>query len=207
MKPVMFFDFDDMLMETREASIDYIRFRYKVAFPEEAYLCGNSLWQILSELLPAGEKLEKDNFYLDWRDNFLTSIDRHQKAKPVAGAVEVVPALSAQFDLWVVTARQEASKPVVLELCRRFFGQHITGVHFVWRGGDESKSWVSVPKKDFIANFPGESVAFFDDNPGEIMETQGVVSAYLFDQTGIHASVQGINNRVKSWEEIGQLFL
>jgi hypothetical protein len=207
MKPALFFDFDDTLVETREASKKYILHRYGVEMPKELYLCGNSLWVLVNSLLPPERRVEKDQFYQDWRDNFLTSDEHHRAVQPVREADVIVPQLSVRYDLWVVTARQEASQFVVARLCRRIFGRHITGMHFVWRGNDEVNSWEERSKKDFITNFAGEKVAFFDDNPGEVRAVQPLISAYLFDPLGFHREVTDIERRVSNWHEIADLLL
>jgi hypothetical protein len=207
MKPALFFDFDDTLVETREASRRYIRHRYGVTMPEELYLCGNSLWIQVNELLPPGKKVEKDSFYVDWRDNFLTSDEWHEDARPIGEAPEVIAELSVHFVIWIVTARQLASRLVVEKLCQRFFGQHISGTHFVWDGDGKFQAWVERSKKDFISGFDGSKMAFIDDNPGEIQKVQEVLTSYLFDPAGFHHQVPGINFRVSSWREIAGILL
>lgn len=62
-------------------------------------------------------------------------------------------------------------------------------------------------KRDFIADFPGEKVAFFDDNPRDVREVQTVIPSYLFDPQGHHISETDIPNRVRSWKEISDLLL
>ena len=207
MKPILFFDFDDVLVYTRQVTIDFLTKFYGVQIPDELNYGGNSVWQMVVGLLPPEKKVSREQFYEDCAQHFLTSHDFHAKATPIAGAEMWVPRLAFKYDLWIVTARQEVSLPVVTKLSRKFFGNHIAGMHFVSRRLGERNFQLIKSKKDFIADFPGMKVAFFDDTPSEVREVQKVIPAYLFDPGHQYGDEPVIRRQGQSWEEIADLLL
>jgi len=207
MKPTLFFDFDDTSIVTRDAIRLYFKQRYGVDLPEGSYLHGKCIWKLINDFLPPDQMISRDAFYLDWRDGFLTSQEWHKNVRPVEGADNVIRRLARRYQLWIVIVRQQASSKLVSQLCQKFFGQCISGFHFVWSGDGHNSSWKEESKKDFIAGFPGDKVAFFDDSPDEIRNVQEVLPAYLFDPVGYHAEASDIRCRVKSWDEIATLLL
>lgn len=206
MRPVLFFDFDNMLVDTDQMQRDFILKEYGVNLPRDVYLCGNSLCEIVNSFLPPDRQVEKHQFYDHWCNNLVMSHKLHEPVKPIPGVMEYLPRIARRYDSWVVTARVLSGRSVAEKLCLKFFGDAISGMHFVWSNG-ESKTRVERSKKDFIANFSGHKVAFFDDNPGEIRKVQGVIPSFLFDPLGIHKEERDIPHVVRSWSEIARTLL
>lgn len=207
MKPTLFFDFDDTLVDTQPVMRDFIAEYYGVRLPDDLYLCGNTLWKIVNSYLPPERQIPHDQFYEDWAEKFLISHEVHSKVTTMNRADVHIPRLASKYNLWIVTARQEGGLSVVTRLCQRLFGQHIQGIHFVWRRLSKNEFKLIMSKKDFIASFPGEKVAFFDDNPGEVREVQSILPTFLFDPFGLHLEVPDVKFRVESWDEIAEILL
>jgi 5'(3')-deoxyribonucleotidase len=207
MKPIVFFDFDDTMVLTNPLVVAFLNSYYKIEIPTDVFLCGNSLEKVVNSLLPAHKAVTREELYEDYAKFFLGSREWHEKSYPLFESDVYVPKLASVYDLWIVTARQDGCRPLVEELCERFFPGHITGIHFVWKRVGVRDFQVNKTKSDFIASFTGEKVAYFDDNPGEIRRTRDVISSYLFDPHGHHHADTDIRHRVSSWEEIAHLLL
>ena len=204
-KPVLFLDFDDVILPTREASVRFFKQHYGSQIPDDVYLCGHNLMELVFAHLPEDSVPTREEFYLHFGKNFLASLEWHEGIEPMKGSIEVIPQLSKQYDLWVATARLSYGRPVVKHLLSTFFPGHIKGVHHVWEH-TEGLEFAGTPKKDFASRFEHRR-AFFDDNPIEIREMIGTVDSFLFDPLGYHLELEDIPNRIQSWEEIGNLFL
>ncbi len=206
-KPTVFYDFDDTMLDTRHLVAAYINLRYGTNISAEMYLSGNSLELAVNAALPPGKAVSRDRFYEDFDRLFLRSMKWHSKAVPVKDAEKYIPMISRKYNQWVVTARQDGCAPIFSKLCKKFFGNHISGAHFVWSRTGECQFEMNQSKRDFIASFPGNKVAFFDDNPEEVRKTGEVITTYLFDPNDHHHHETDIQHRVKSWEEIASILL
>jgi phosphoglycolate phosphatase-like HAD superfamily hydrolase len=205
MKPVLFFDFDDTLFDTRGLTIEFIRAYYKVDIQHDGYFCGSNLHEAVNKHLPEEDHVEKDDFYLHWSENFGQSRAWYERSEPLELVKEIIPQLKERYDLWIVTARQKSTKIAVDHLVDKYFPHSFSGMHFVW---DHTRVLnPGKPKRDFIADFEGESVAFIDDSPTEIEKTQDLIPSYLLDRHGFHEDKTHIERRVRNWSEIANIFL
>jgi FMN phosphatase YigB (HAD superfamily) len=205
MKPVLFFDFDDTLFDTRGLTIEFIRAYYEVDIQHDGYFCGSNLHEAVNKHLPVEDHVEKHDFYLHWSENFGQSRAWYEKTKPLDSAKDILPELKERYDLWIVTARQLSTKVSVDHLLETHFPNCFSGVHFV-RHHDGEK-YVGKPKRDFISEFLGEKIAFVDDSPTEIEKTQDLIPSYLLDCHGFHEDKTHIERRVRNWSEIANIFL
>jgi len=104
MKPVLFFDFDDMLVLTMGLLRDFLNEHFSIKIPKGIFLCGYSLWGEVNDLLPPERKVTKDQFYEACAVGFLASRDWHLRAMPMPGAQECIPRLAGKYSLWLATA-------------------------------------------------------------------------------------------------------
>jgi hypothetical protein len=206
-KKTVFFDFDDTMMETHPLLVAFLNQHYGIQIPLDIFLCGNSLDKVVNNFLPPHKAVSAEQLYEDYSRDFLGSRDWHDKAVPMEGACRHIPRLAARYNLWIVTARDDSSRPLLKELCKKFFGGHITGMHFVWKRVGVCDFKVNQTKCDFIAGFPGEKIAFFDDNPNEALKTDRVIKSFLYDPHRHHDARTDIAHRVHGWDEIASLLL
>ncbi|MEN9621915.1 MAG: 5 nucleotidase, deoxy (Pyrimidine), cytosolic type protein [Candidatus Parcubacteria bacterium] len=204
-RPVLFFDFDGLKFDTTPAIGAYINKRYGIHSVASDYVNNPRFNKIINRYL-GGEVTNEDDVYLDFAENFLRCHETHQGVEPLPGVTTVLPRLAERYELWTVTARQTIGLPVILGLLDTHVPNCISGVHCVWEyTGD--KVFKERSKRDFIARFEGDKVAFVDDSVPEILNVQEILPSFLFDPHGVNDSVTGISNRVRSWQEIGELFL
>lgn len=211
MKPVLFFDFDNTLIDVRHVLARFLKDHYDFEIDLGTFIDGSNLPILINERLPDEDKIDEHAFYRHCSMHFTGSIEWHTDCEPIPGAVETLQLLKNQYELWIVTARDLATKPVVDYILEKNFPGLFSGAHFVWQFDDDQQRFVGVPKKDFIMDFDlrRAKIAFFDDSPGEILATQNHLPAYLFDPHNHHPDYvsQGIRNLVKSWDEIKNLIL
>jgi hypothetical protein len=105
-----------------------------------------------------------------------------------------------RYNLWLVTARDARTKPVVEHMLDKHFPNCFNGSHFVWT--HTLDGFIGKQKRDFILDFPGDKVAFIDDSPSEIERTQDIIPSYLLDSHGLHEDKTHIEKRVLCWREI-----
>jgi 5'(3')-deoxyribonucleotidase len=207
MKPTLFFDFDDVCVNHIDMLRVFIFQQFGVEIPAGHFICGNSIGKIVADLLPPDRKITSNRFYEVWATKGVISHELHAGVTPIPGALKYLPKLADKYDIWILTARMEDGRAVVERLCQKFFAGHISGFHFVWkRFGVEDFRQVK-SKRDFIKDFSGVKVAFFDDNPGEIRAVQDILPAFLFDPHRVHLEEKDIKLRVSSWREISDLLL
>ncbi len=205
-KPALFLDFDNFKFDTWPAHIAYLNEKYGINSVIADYAHNPPLEQVVGRYLPEGQRPTHIPLYEDLGKNFLASIERHADVKPMEGMCEVVPKLAEKYDLWTVTARQKTSRPVIEHLIERYIPGCIAGIHNVWEHHGDGRV-TGVSKRDFIWSFQGPKVAFLDDSPGEILQLQDLLPCYLYDPKGIHDGDGRIQHRVRSWWEIGEVFL
>lgn len=209
MKPVLFFDFDDTIFRIRHLMARFLKDHYDFDMDLGKFVNGSSLHELLNQHLPPNKQISATEFYSHCSANFTGSIEWHNEGEPVEGALDTIPRLHKEYDLWIVTARDSATRPAVEFILNKYFKEMFQGIHFVWKFDETKSEFVGTPKKDFIYNFDlhREKVAFFDDSPGEIEKVQDVIPSYLFDPHGFHVDEHLIRNRIISWQEIADLLL
>ncbi len=206
-KPVLFFDFDGLKFDTLEIHIQYINQKYGIRTVESDYLDNPDLSLVINKYLPdKNTHFTKDYVYQDISKNLMESIDWHKKVEPFQDMPEIVKDLYKKYEMITVTARPTNSITVIKQLIKQHIPGCIENVHCVHELLEDGTFKV-LPKKDFILNHPGEKIGFFDDSPKEILRVHDVIPSYLFDPTGLHDSNSDIENRIRSWKQIGDLFL
>ncbi len=205
-KSTLFLDCDGTLLDTVPMTVRYINERYKINSVLNDYLDTPPLDSIINRYLPKEKPVTIEDAYTDLGENFLSSTELHEGVSPIKGVTKVIPLLAQRYDLWIVTARELRGHPVLMRMVEKHMRGCITGVHCVWKhkGG---KEFEERSKRDFIARFPGEKVGFIDDSPAEVLKATGIVPTYLFDPHDHHAHRTDIPQRVRTWDEIGELFL
>jgi len=200
MKPKIFFDFDDTLFVTKHLITRYIHEQYDVVLPPDEYHCGNSLYEIVVSLR-TDIKIDRETFWRSYAHDFLASTEWHKNIEPYPDMIETMQQLAKKYEIIIVTARQEISRPVVKQILDIYLPNTISHVHYVWK--IINGIYVPYLKADFISDLSGEKVAFFDDNPGEIDACSSVIKTILFDPYYLHKGAITYTN-VHSWKEIGE---
>lgn len=207
-KSTLFLDFDGLKFDTLNVHVEYINKRYGIKTTPADYKNNPGLDSVIKRYLPKEKHatINREEIYLDLGENLNGSIELHAKVFPIEGVQEILPLLAQKYTLWTVTARQHTSIPVIRHLLDIYVPNCISGIHCVWKhvGNYEFEG---ISKKEFISNFVGEKVAFIDDSLNEIREMQDIIPSYLFDPHGHNDSVKNVQYRVRSWEEIGKIFL
>ena len=203
-KPYIFFDLDGLKFDTAQIHMDYINKKYEILSVLSDYANNPSLDTVIN-------KYKKNSFvtlgevYADIAD-FNASIVHHENVLPFEGMCEVMPLLAEKYTLSTVTARQKTSLKVIEYLLNKFIPGCISEIHCVWEHKGNGV-FEGVSKKEFIESIDSKKVAFFDDSPREILAMENIIPSYLFDPDKIHENISGIQNRVYSWKEIGDLLL
>lgn len=207
-KPVIFLDFDGLKFDTIHLYISHINKKYNIKTQLKDYINNPPVEDIIKKYIPENihHTIVREEVYVDLAKNVESSIDINDLAKPVDGLCDVLPMLANKYELWTVTAKQKSGLPAIEYLLNKHVPNCITGIHCVWEY-QENGVYKEFSKRDFILNFEGEKVAFIDDSPKEILKTQDIVPSYLFDPSGVNDHFIEIERRVKSWEEIGKIFL
>ena len=207
-KPVLFLDFDGLKFDTLDIHVRYINHRYGISTVPADYIDNPGLEDVIKKYFDQKHHhlIDRDEVYLDVGERLIASLEWHKDVPPIPGMAEIIPLLAKKYTLWTVTARQKTSLPVVKHMLDTYVPNCISGVHCVWEHLGE-KRWKEVSKKQFIEQFPGPKVAFIDDSPKEILRMEGIISTYLFDRHGMHSNASGITNIVRTWHEIGKVFL
>lgn len=206
MKRALFVDFDGTLLETDDAFNAFLLAHYGVTIPKSSYHCGYSMETLLLNQIPENRRPALGAFYEHVGLEYLTSHDWHKDATPIPGSVEAMARLSTSYDLYIVTARQTVSRPVVEALVEKFFPRMIRGVHYAYTCIGDGK-FEKVPKRDFIAGFnPAIRAGFVDDNPIEIQDAADIVPSFLFDPLDRHPNADHYA-RISCWHALADRLL
>jgi hypothetical protein len=207
-KPVLFLDFDGLKFDTLGIHVNYINKKYGVKTIPSDYTNNPSLETVIKKYLLEDQHhlITKEEVYVDIGENLNGSLEWHAEVLPMEGVEEVVPLLAKKYTLWTVTARQTACIPVIMYLLNKYIPHCISGIHCVWEHIGDGQ-FKGIPKRDFVANFNGEKIAFIDDSALEILDMQDMIPSYLFDPHGLNDMTPNIHHRVRSWQEIGDTFL
>ena len=204
-KPHIFFDFDGLKFNTVPTQTKYLNERWGVNLVPTDYPDGSYYEDTLNKYLADDKKVTREEVYDDLVENFLKSREWHEQILPMEGMQEVMNALAKKHTLWTVTARQWGGIEMIRYMLDKHIPSCITNIHCVWTNKD--KVFTSVSKRNFIESIEGEKIGFIDDSPHEVQQIQDLIPSYLFDPKGIHDGNAKIINRVRSWEEIGKIFL
>lgn len=207
-KPAIFLDFDGLKFDTLQMHVDYLNQRYGIESKPSDYIGNPSIDAVLKRYIPEDKHnaIVWEEVYLDIGENLNAKVEWHKDVSPLEGMCEVLPRLATKYDLWTITARQKTSMPVIEHLIAKHIPNCIIGIHCVSEHLGNNK-FKDMPKRDFVSRYIGEKVAFIDDSPTEIINMQDLIPSYLFDPLGHHDEKKEIKLRVRSWQEIGQLFL
>ncbi|QQR49962.1 hypothetical protein IPF86_02655 [Candidatus Nomurabacteria bacterium] len=205
-KPVIFLDFDGFKFDTLDAHVEYQNYRYGINSTRADYVKNPSLDTVINKYLSQEKQVTSRDVYVDSVENFLTSLDWHKNVKPVDGMCEVMSKLTLKYKLVTVTAREKNGLAVIQHFLDTYIPNCVSEIHCVWEHAGNG-IFNAHSKRDFIKNYSGKKVAFLDDSDYEILELQDIILSYLFDPLGTHDDNKKILHRVRSWEEIGKLFL
>ena len=206
-KPVVFLDFDGMKFETITAHTKFINERYGIQTTALEHEHTQHRLDLLIKKHRSDITLSKDEIYTETGVHFLASIPRHEEVVPMEEEMpDVVKRLAAKYTLITVTARQTVGLDVIRYLIDKYIPGCISLIHCVYENRTDG-GFNHFPKNEFIKNFVGEKVAFFDDSPTEILEMQTTLTSYLYDPFGKYTDRTEIKNHIKSWKEIGALLL
>lgn len=205
-KSVLFLDFDGMKFDTAPLHVAYFNKKYGINCKKEDFLNNPPYNHILRKYLPAHLIPSAEELWRDACANLMNSISWHQDVPPMDGMCEVLPELAKKYVLWTVTARPSGSMEVMQYLVDKHVPGCISGFHCVWFQS-EDRLFRGISKLEFIQKFTGDKVGFIDDSVKEILQLQAVIPSYLFDPSGLNDTAEGIERRVRSWEEIGKIFL
>ncbi|MEJ0002351.1 MAG: hypothetical protein WDN09_04280 [bacterium] len=123
--------------------------------------------------------------------------------------VRVLPRLAKRYTIWIVTGRERRGLDVINHVVKRQIPDSVDNVRCV-RELLQDGTFKTVQKSDVVVRgLPREAkkAGFIDNSPAEILATQDDIFACLYDPLGVHDNVTGIKNRVRSWYEIGEIFL
>lgn len=205
MNKTLFFDLDETKFKTLPAQVAYLNSTYKLNVSESEYLANKCKLDLILKTHRPDLTLSFDEIYRNYSRDFLESHDRHKDILPMEGMPRILPLLAKKYTIVDVTARQKSGLLVIQHLLRKYVPGCVSYIHCAWEY-QEGKGYVNVSKKDFIMNFPGEKIAFFDDTLHEIEDTKDIIPSYLFGPTNLHLNAERIN-RAESWEHIGDMFL
>jgi len=202
----IFLDFDNTKFNTNPMFRDYFNERYRIQSELKDYANNPDHQLVLRKYLPAGACPTEIEYYQDIRDNLFSSIERHDTVHPVEGMAETILLLAERYKIWIVTAREKSSMPVIEHLINKHIPGSISGIHCVW---DHKGNGIhhKTSKIEFVWNIEGKKIAFLDDSVKEVLEMQTLIPSYLFDPAGINDHIKDIQHRVRSMKEFGKLFL
>ena len=195
-----------MKYDTLQAHVNYMNHRYGIVTQPEDHIENPSLHLVANKYLPPERHITREDMYEDLASNFLASHEWHKDVQPLEGMADVVQRLAEKYQIWVVTARAVGGMQVMQKLFDTYTPNCIAGIHCVWTGLG-GKKFAERSKRDFVKNFEGTKIAFFDDSPKEIRNMHDIIPSYLFDPTGRNDNLNDIKLRVRSWKEIGELLL
>lgn len=206
-KQILFLDFDDLKFNTLDAHVRYIDKAYGITTDPAEYANNPPLDTIINKYLHPSKKVTNAQAYQDLTENFHPSIMWHKEVLPIEGMPKALALLAKKYELWTVTARPRQALPVLQHLLEKYAPHCITGIHCVWNYLGNGVFEEVARKHEFIRDFKGDKVAFVDDSPKEILRTTEILPSYLFDPIGRYDSLNEIKLRVRSWNEITELFL
>lgn len=201
----VFIDFDGMLFDTLPAQTAYFNHKYGVNTASSEYLSRNNDVHLVLQNHLAGITLNRDDVYDDFCKYFLESIEHHLDVLPMKDMPRVIKQVSLKYKLTILTARHTQSMPVIAHLRDKYIPYCVHDVHCVW-GHQLADGATSISKRQFIESRSGTKILFFDDTPYEVEDTKDIIPSFLFDPTNAYAYL-GLENRVQSWQEIGDMLL
>lgn len=208
-KSALFLDFDGFKFDTLKMHVEYINQKYSIQSISSDYINNPPLETVIKKYLPEDRHHEIVNatVYADTSINLLPSFEWHEQVQPMEGMCEVVPLLAKKYSLWTLTSREKGSLEVIQHLLNQHVPGCISNIQCLWEYLGDYKFKQVASKKEFISNFTGPKTAFLDDSANEVLETQDTITSYLFDPHGANDHLNTIKNRVRSWREIGEIFL
>lgn len=205
-KENLIFDYDNTMAKTIPLHITYLNNRYDIQTVVEDYKDHPRLDDLVNTYLKKlGRPLVTDAYvYEDIAMNLLNSIKLHKHVEPSEGLCEILPRLAKKYNLYIATARNTGTIPVIEDFIARHVPGCISGIHCVYtRVAPEQ--FIGVPKRDFIASLPGTNKAFIDNSVKEILRVHDIIDSYLFDPEENHSDVTEIISHVKDLYEFEAL--
>ncbi len=206
-KRSLFLDFDGLQFDTLPAQTAYLNKKYGIKTSEDDYITNLSLEEVVNKYLAklGRRQMKRDDVYRDLGKEFLASIELHKGVLPMKDMREIVPLLAKKYMLWTVTARQKIGIKTIRYLLNEHIPGCMSGIHCVSEQMEDGK-FKEVSKKNFINGVHGEKWAFIDDSLSEVLETKDSIDSFLFDPYGFSGNFTNLEV-VKSWDQIGEIFL
>lgn len=199
-------DFDNTFVDSNPAHVRWMNIHYEMESKASDYINNPSLELVVKKYRPE-LKVSREQVYEDSFQFFLNSKKIHEDIKPFNGAVEVIVELSKKYKIWFATARQKRGEGVIRHVIDKHIPGCVAGIHCVWNliaPGVYNER----PKKNFIVGgLTGDTVAFVDDLPKEVIAVQDHVQSFLFDPFNLHQNNENVINRVRNWNQLGDILL
>lgn len=202
-KKNLIFDLDDTLFKSRQVLIVYMNKTWGIQSQESDYTTQDTLHLIVQKYLN-DPSVTREQVYGHYWKNFSYSDYWHSKLFPMPHMPEVVFGLVKKYNLSIATRRSNQSEVQVNKLLNTFIPNCISSVYFATKTND-GINYVYQRKRDFILGLNGESIAYFDDSPMEIEQTEDIIDSFLFDPNDEHPLRQMM--KMRSWLEIGNRYL
>ncbi|MBP9714913.1 MAG: hypothetical protein KBD52_00255 [Candidatus Pacebacteria bacterium] len=207
-KPTLFLDLDGTKFQTLFAHVVYINHKYGIQSSPIDYANNPPLQDVIRKYTPKENHhlITEDEVYEDIQVNFLNNKVWVERIPPMEDMPRVVKELLRKYILWTLTARQAGNSDMTWNLINKHILGCISGIHFVHTKNPNGKGFSKFSKVEFVKLFPGEKAGFVDDSANEVIQMEDTIPSYLFDPFGFndHVSVQ---NRLRTWKEIGDTFL
>lgn len=204
-KPIIITDFDGFKFHTTEAHVAFFNHFYKIQISIEE-CAGHQAWDTVINRYLTDKHVTLNDIYVDATEHFYGSIDWHATIVPLEGMASSLKRLTEKYKLITVSAREKSSVSVIEHFLNKYMPGCISEIYCMYKYVGNGK-FEGMSKREFIENYPGKKIAFLDDTPSEILDTQDIIPSYLFDPLGYHDGDTRILHRVKSPEEIEKLFL
>jgi len=202
-KQNLIFDLDGVILDTDPVMISYVNQKYGIKSVESDYDDFHEMHQIVRKHL-GDYRLSRDDFYDDYRMNFLLSEEWQNQIEPMPGMCEVMTLAANEYYLYIATKRSDRTSRTVKMLLDRYIPGLIENVFYAIKFV-EGHGHLYQKKKDFISGLDGCNVGFFDDSKLEVREAKDVVPTFLFDPKFKHAEIEGVKS-VRGWHDIAEIF-
>jgi 5'(3')-deoxyribonucleotidase len=201
----LFFDFDGMLVDTLQSTVDFINHYYGTKIQVEDIAGRGSELELVIQEHKKGKPPTRDEFYRLFGAEYLPSPRWHKDVRPMPHADKILSLLAKKYEIHIVTARQSHGKNVIEDLVEDHFNGCVDYTHCVWTR-DNKDEFVKTAKSSYIEQVDGIKIAFFDDSPHEVHDVSRVIPSFLFDPSN-HFPDFSPSGKVTSWKEIGEIYL
>lgn len=203
-KGYVFFDFDDFLFKTNHTFIRFVYDFFEIIITEQEMAYNQDWYHFILSRIPkkkASMFSEREDFWIYVREHYLNSLEYHEDVVPMQGVLDIVPSLSEDYRLVIVTNRNRECLDTVEYVLQKHLPECFELIHFVYNGPQ-----IVANKPDFISNFECKlpKFCFFDDHIKEVETVGKVIPSYLFDPENHHhtSTLKKDGRYVDSWYKI-----